>query len=318
MTTFSDALYQFGGVPVGGLGYVGLGAGDVYWVNGTGAAGRTGAKPSEALTIVKDAYDKTTNNNNDIVILVADSSGAQLGATTTMTWSNSYTHLIGAGAPSAYNKRARIFHNFNASPTWTISGDGCSFENFYFSHGRGSTTNKIGVNISGGRLYFGNVHFAGPQNATDGNQTTYSVVTAASGSQDLTFERCVFGHDTANRGSGATSLTFSGCQHALVKDSDFIAMSSNAGATHIEVGATGIDRMLILENVSMINHGTTMTQAIDSNITDTTNRKIIIKPPFFVVGATDVADATGDGTIWTQSFTSTANVLGIGVNVAVS
>ena len=85
----------------------------------------------------------------------------------------------------------------------------------------------------------------------------------------------------------------------------------------MEVATTGLST-IVLENVSMINHGTTMTQAIDSNIADTTNMKIIIKPPFFTVGATDVADATGDSTIWTQSFTSTANVLGLGVNPAVA
>lgn len=323
MTTSPDQLFQFGGVPVGGgLGSIALGAGDVYWVNAAeGAAKNDGKTPGAAKTILGDAYDLTTNNNNDIVILVADSSGAQIGESTDssgLTWSNSYTHLVGATAPTMTNKRARIFHNFNASPTWTISGSGCSFENFYFSHGRGSTINIIGTQISGGRNYFGNVHFAGPQNDTEADEATYRVVVLASGASDLTFERCVFGHDTINRSAANTSLEFAGVQHSYIINSDFISMADASTPTHILVGATGIDRFLIMEGVAMINSGTSLTQAIDSNITDTTNRKIIIKPPFFVVGADDVADATGDGTIWTQRFTATANVLGLGLNVAVS
>ncbi len=322
MTTVKDLLYQLGGMPVGSaLGYVGLAGGNVYFVNGTGTTNGTGKKPDQAISILANAYALTTNNNNDVVILVGDSSGVQVGASTStgLTWSNSYTHLIGAGAPTMVNKRARLFHNFNASPIIGHSGSGCTWENFYFSHGRGSTDNKIGVNISGGRNYYGNVHFAGPQHATDGNQTTYSCVTAASGSSDLTFERCVFGHDSTNRGNGSTSLTFAGCQHAYVINCSFIAMANNAGATHIEVSATGIDRGLIFKgSTDFISYGTALTQAIDSNITDTTNRRIIFDHIPVTAGCTDVADATGDGTIWFNPATATANAAGLAVNFAVA
>lgn len=323
MTTFGDMVYQLGGVPVGsGLGSIGLAGGDVFFVNAAdGLAANSGKNPSEGMKTLKQGYDKTADSNNDVVILVGDSSGAQLDASTStgLTWSNSYTHLIGACAPTFTNKRARLFHNFNASPIWTISGSGNTFENFYFSHGRGSTDNKIGINVTGGRLYFGNVHIAGPQNTTDGNQTTYSCVTLASGSEDITFDRCVLGHDTAARGNGATSLTLSGVTHLLVKDTVFLAQSSNAGATHVEIAATGIATgYAIFDDCKFLNSGTTLTQAIDSNIVDTTAKKVLLSGNTFSVGATDIADATGDGTIWFRPDTATANVALLGTNVAVT
>lgn len=321
MTTFGDIVYQLGGVPVGsGMGSVGLAGGDVFFVNGTGLGAASGKSPSDALKTVAQGYGKTVSNNNDVVILVGDSSGAQIDASTSsgVTWSNNYTHMIGACAPVAYGKRARIFHNFNASPIWTISGSGCSFENFYFSHGRGSTTNKIGILLSGDYNYFGNVHFAGPQHATDGNQTTYSTVTL-NGAASTTFEKCVFGSDTTARGNGATSLTFAGTDtvgQTWLRGCEFVARSSNAGATHIEVGsAVGL---IMMDQGIFINEGTTIDQAIDSDIADTTYRKIIIQPPIICVGATDVADATGDGTIWTERYTATANVIGLAINPAAS
>jgi len=319
MTTFGDIVYQLGGVPVGsGLGSVGLAGGNVFFVNGTGLDAASGKGPDDALKTIAQGYAKTTTNNNDIVILVGDSSGAQIDASTStgLAWANSYTHLIGACAPVKYAKRARIFHNFNASPVWTISGSGCSFENFYFSHGRGSTDNKIGISLTGDYNYFGNCHLAGPQHATDGNQTSYSVITL-NGAASSTFESCIFGSDTTARGNGATSITFAGTNtvgQTWFNKCDFVSRASNAGATHMEVGAAV--GLIVIDGCTMINEGTTITQAIDSDIADTTYRKIIVKPPFIVVGATDVADATGDGTIWTERFTATANVIGLAINPA--
>jgi len=325
VTTFGDIVRQLGGVPVGsmGSGGIGLAGGNVFFVNGAdGLAGNGGNKPDEAKATLTQGYDMTSSNNNDIVVLVGDSSGVQVGASTdtsALAWANSYTHLIGACAPTAYGKRARLFHNFNASPILTISGSGCSFENFYFSHGRGSTTNKIGANVTGDYNYFGNVHFNGPSHATDGNQTSYSTVTL-DGASATTFDRCVFGTNSTLRGNGATSLTMTGTDtvgQIWIRDCEFISRASNAGATHIEIGASV--GLVIMENVVFINEGTTMTQAIDSNITDTTYRKIVFKglPPF-CIGATDFADGTGDGTLWVYNPTTTQNIMCLGTNPAVA
>jgi hypothetical protein len=285
-------------------------------VNGSDSAkGRTWQKAVQTIT---QAYALATANKHDTVFFIPSSSGCTLAEA--LTWTKNYTHLMGVGAPAAIAKRARIFHSFNASPAITISAQGCSFANFYFSHGRGSATNLIGTLISGGRNYFHNVHFAGPQNATEGDEATYRLVQVNGTTGENTFERCIFGNDTINRSAALTSLHFTGgSPRNVLYDCDFISMADNAGPTHILVDATGIDRMLLIKgNTTMINHGTTLTQAIDSNITDVTNRRIVIAGSLTVVNATDVADATGDGTIWVNRATATQNVIGLGINPAVS
>jgi hypothetical protein len=317
---------QFGGAPVGGpgSGNLSLAGGNVYFVNGaSGLAANSGSSPDHAVATLSQGYAKTANNNNDMVVLVGDSSGVQLGLSTDtagLTWANSYTHLIGACAPVRVAKRARIFHNFDIATLLTISGGGCSFENWYLSHGRGSATNLTGVSISGSRNYFGNVHFSGPSHATEADEATYVLVNVAGGDETM-FERCNFGNpNIAMTDSGTLLSITSGGKYTYIKDTDFLWNPSDVDTVAFKLGALQATQcIIVMENVAFIAGGTASpTQAIDSNLTSTTYAKIVIKPPLIVVGCDDVADATGDGTIFTERYSSTANVIGLGISPAVA
>jgi len=64
MTTFGDQLYQYGGVPVGGV----FTTGSNFFVHsGTGSDGNTGKKPSEALATLDVAVGKCTANKGDVI-----------------------------------------------------------------------------------------------------------------------------------------------------------------------------------------------------------------------------------------------------------
>jgi len=96
------------------------------------------------------------------VYYIAGTSSITLSAA--LTWSNSYTHLIGICAPTRTAQRARIFQLSTltgASPLITISGSGCIFSNLYVFQGVNDATSLINVSVTGGRNYFENVHFAG-------------------------------------------------------------------------------------------------------------------------------------------------------------
>jgi hypothetical protein len=97
-----------------------------------------------------------------------------------------------------------------------------------------------------------------------------------------------------------------------------MSYASAATPVHVRVNDAMVDRFAWFNDCVFLNTGTSLTQAIDSNIADTTARKILITGKSVSVGADDIADATGDGTIWTKPETATANAALLGINVAVS
>lgn len=291
--------------------------GNIYYLDPTnGSDSNDGLSIDQAFAGMPTAYAALTAGQHDILFYVAGSTSLSLAAT--VTWAKDYTHFIGVSAPTFMAQRSRIFHSANFSPGITISASGCIFKNFYFSYGRGGADNHIAVTLTGDRNYFENVHFAGMNHATEAADAA-SVGLQMTGASENLFKHCTFGNDTiARTGANASVALSTSCARNKMVDCLFESRASGATAVHLRVDATGVDRILWLHNCIMVNHGTTMTQAIDSNITDSTNRKILITGRFTVVGATDVADATGDGTIFMERFTATANVLGLTINPAAS
>ena len=313
--TFGKNLAVTGTFTGGNVGY--KGQGKEFFVDAVnGSDGYNGLTPKTAKSSLAAAYALATSGKNDTIYLLSSTSFMNLAET--LTWSKSETHLVGVGAPSRMAQRARIGHSANFSPLITVSGDGCLFSNLYISHGRGSATNLIAVTITGERNCFDNVHFAGPQHATEAAEATYMTVNINGGGEN-TFRGCVFGNNTIARSAANCAVNFTGgAPRTFFEDCYFVMMASAATPVHVAIDATGVDRFAIFKNCFFHSHGTTLTQAIDSNITDTTNRQIFILGDSVSVGATDIADATGDGTIWFKPDTATANVALLGVNVAVS
>lgn len=146
------------------------------------------------------AYAALTAGRNDALFVMP---GANV-TTSALTWAKDYTHLIGATAPNLTNHRARIYTTGTAvSPLMTWSGNGCVCKNVMFDHqGSNATTAGVVFNLSGARNHFDRVtmrHIGALAVASD----THRVLQIASSDGENYFEKCTFGADTVDAGTGA-------------------------------------------------------------------------------------------------------------------
>ncbi len=257
MTTFSDMLYQLGGLPVmAGIPF-GTNA-KYYFVDPTnGSDGNSGLTPDAALAGLEAAYAKTVANQHDTIFYIAGSSSITLQAA--VTWSKNYTHLIGIAAPTEVAQRARLFQLSTltgASPLLTVSATGCIFKNFYIFQGVNDATSLINVSVTGGRNYFENVHFAGGGHATQAIDGGMSLKLDAA--EENTFRNCTIGVDTIDAATGMIGLGFDGEAHRnLFRDCTFRMRAGNAGAAFVEViDSTGIDRDNSFVDCLFVNNST--------------------------------------------------------------
>jgi hypothetical protein len=93
MTTFSDQVYQYGGMPVGGE----MTTGNVFFVSSvSGSDGNTGTKPSQPFATLDKATNACTANNNDIVYIMPNHAES-IAATTTWVPDVAGVKYIGIG-----------------------------------------------------------------------------------------------------------------------------------------------------------------------------------------------------------------------------
>jgi len=206
------------------------------------------------LATLAEAEDKCTANQHDTVLYVSGSSGINLSAA--LTWDKSYTHLVGVAAPTGVATRARLFQLSTltgASPLLNITASGCIFKNFYIFQGVDDATSLINVQVTGGRNYFEDVHFAGGGHATMAINGAASLKLAAA--EENRFVRCTFGVDTIAAGTGCVALLLDGEAHRnKFEDCYFTMYAGHAGAAFVEVAdATGFDRYTIFKNCLFTN-----------------------------------------------------------------
>lgn len=163
------------------------------------------------------AYAKTTSGRNDTVLLVGSATATE--PATTLTWSNSYTHLVGVtGNLPGMGQRARIVGtSANAlTSVVTFSGSGCIVKNVQIFNGASTAIDAGAATVSGSRNYFENVFFAGMGDATALGPATraggYSLT--VSGSEN-TFKNCTIGLDTIVRSAANAELVVSGVRNTF-------------------------------------------------------------------------------------------------------
>lgn len=231
----------------------------VYLVDpANGSDSNTGTSLNSPLATIAAAYALCTANQHDVVLYVGGSSGINLSAA--LTWSKSYTHLIGWCAPTRVAQRARIFQLSTltgASPLITVSASGCIIRDLYIFQGVNDNTSLINVSVTGGRNYFENVHFAGGGHATQAIDGGASL--KLDGAEENTFKNCTIGVDTVDAGNGMMGILFDGEAHRnLFEDCIVRIRAGNAGAGFVEiVDSTGIDRDNLFKNCTFLNNSAT-------------------------------------------------------------
>lgn len=233
--------------------------GNEYYVDpANGSNTNDGTTPATAVADIPTAYGLTTANQHDTVYYMAGSSSVSLSAT--LTWAKNYTHLIGIAAPTRTAQRARIFQTATAtglSPLMNITATGCIFSNFYIFQGVDDATSLINVQVTGGRNYFDNVHFAGGGHATQAVDGGASLKLNAA--EENTFVDCTIGVDTIDAATGMMGILFDGEAHRNEFYNCKVRMrAGNAGAGFVEIiDATGIDRDTIFDNCHFLNNSAT-------------------------------------------------------------
>lgn len=225
------------------------------------ALGDRWTKPLASLTA---AYAKCVANQNDVVLYLAGSSGLTLSAA--LTWAKNYTHLIGLCAPTRVAQRARIFQLSTltgASPLVNITASGCVFKDWYAFQGVDDATSLINVQVTGGRNYFDNVHFAGGGHATQAIDGGASL--KLNGAEECLFRNCTVGVDTIAAATGMAGLLVDGAApRNIFEHCNFTMYAGHAGAKFVEiVDNAGFDRYLLFRDCLFINDATahTMTEA---------------------------------------------------------
>ena len=237
--------------------------GNTYFLDPTnGSDGYDGKSPDRAFATLPTAYAALTANQHDVLYYISGTSSISLSAT--LTWAKSYTHFIGVAAPTGIGQRARIFQTASAtglSPLINITASGCIFENLYIFQGVADATSLINVQVTGGRNYFENVHFAGGGHATQAVDGGASL--ALGGTQtceENLFYRCTVGVDTIDAATGMMGLIFNGTEahRNEFKECRFRMRAGNSGAGFVELVTTAaaIDRDTLFDNCIFINNST--------------------------------------------------------------
>lgn len=297
MTTVRDGLYQFGGMPVtGGIPpfFGGAGNSKAFFVDPVnGADGNSGKSPDDAFASLYRAHYMMTAGQNDVCFLIGN--GATTGtarlslanalaaqgtsetpATTgVLTWSKNACHLIGIGAPTQVNGRCRIsnvttdtYAGFGSTANFVVfSASGCYVSNVAIIQAIAiGLDGNITLAMSGDQNYFNNVHVGFPQGTSSiaGAATRAAVLTAAS---ENTFAGCTFGIDSVTRSTTNSTLEFaSASSRNMFRKCFFTSEASSAGAFHVLVTGTGLDRYVMFDDCiffdGSLSGGTAMTAAV--------------------------------------------------------
>lgn len=276
--------------------------GNVYYVNpvsGSDTAG-TGSLAKPFRTIAQ-AYAQCVSGNNDVVALVGN--GAASGTArvdASFTWAKNATHLVGICAPVLVSQRARIAPTSTTAaftPYWTVSGNGCIFQNIQWFMGfTTGTTSQIGMVVTGGRNYFSHCHIAGMGDAASAQSAgSRSLVIGSAGAGENLFEDCTIGLDTVTRTQANASVEFTGATpRNTFRRCQFPLMTSAAGVLGIlGTGAGCVDRSNIFEDCTFDNaiKSTSTQMTVLGSFTSASPGGLVIFKNCAMVGVTKFGDA---------------------------
>lgn len=270
-----------------------MGTGKVIYVDpANGDNGRSGRSPETAVADIETGYDKLTANQNDILVLIAGATGFSIDEA--LTWSKSYTHMIGLAAPG-YNCRARIGNDGDLAALLTVSGSGCIFKNFRVGNYGDDAADLGNVVVSGSRNYFQGVHFFGPGHATPAAVATARAL-QLSGAEENTFEDCYIGGETIARTAANFIMEITGASlRNIFKNCWFISAADNAAYKLIQIDNTA-SRFTIFDTCKFynfsVNHATILTEAFDIAVTATQD-VIFINPVLIGIAELDAGDEAG-------------------------
>lgn len=283
MTMVSDALYQFGGVPVGGvLGPLGMGVGKIVHVVVSGSQYedlliQRGVSNEDIFTTLATAYAATTASRNDVICVYP---GAY-DETATLDWTKDNTHLVGMGGPvikADYSEKNCVIYTDTSAVDYTIdlTGDHCQFINIGINNAGNSATNYAAMRVNGYGNLFLNTSFIGCLGSSQLSAVACGSLAISTNGHNCYFINCVIGEDCWGARSGARSgqLIFSGSQPNGLRflNCDFRSQSNTTTVAMVRVVPIGVGRDCIFDGCKFSNYGTSnLNQIFASSVNDTTH-----------------------------------------------
>lgn len=252
MTTVSDGLYQYGGVPVG-YPFI-LQTGKAFFVRpSTGSDGNKGRSPDNALQTLAKALSLCTANKNDVVYLIDESNTASATTdyqSTALDWNKDAVHLIGINCGSMIGQRSRISNLSTATAItgglFIVSANNCLIANIEVFQGQASTNPtgaSIAVLVSGQRNRIINCQISGIGHSELDDATSRSL--KLSGSENI-FQHCYIGLDTVIRATATTEVEVSGGARNIFEDCFINSYTSLSTFKAVTCGSP--DRFVMLKN----------------------------------------------------------------------
>jgi hypothetical protein len=294
MTTVSDGLYQYGGVPVGGM----FSPGRAIFVRpGTGSDGNNGKSPAKAVKTLAQALLMATANAGDVVYLIAESNTASSTTdyqSATLDWNKDGVHLIGMNCGPLIGQRSRIGQLstvLTVNSLFKVSANNCLIANIEVFQGVASSTatTPIAVEVTGQRNLFQNCQISGIGDTSMDVSGARSL--KISGSEN-TFKHCYIGLDTVIRATtGAETEVADSTARTVFEDCMFDTYTSNSSLVMVKYAAP--DRFILFKNCT-INAVNNITSAVSPTVAlsapSTINGQIIFHHSC-VSGFTDVIAA---------------------------
>ncbi len=297
MTTVSDGLYQYGGVPVGGMFTPGRA---IFVRPGTGSDGNTGKSPSKAVKTLAKALSLATADKGDVVYMIAESNTAGNTTdyqTTALDWNKDGVHLIGMGCGPMIGQRSRIAQDaatLTIEDLFTVSADNCLIQNIEIFHGvNGSTaTSPRAMVVSGQRNHIVNCQISGMGDATGANSmdTAGARSLAVTGAEN-TFSHCYIGLDTTLRATALAEVTVGDIARTIFEDCIFNTYTSLTTMKIVTYSAP--DRFILFKNclLNAVNNITSAVKPTGALAAATSVNGQIILQNSVVVGCDNVTTA---------------------------
>jgi hypothetical protein len=316
MTTFADGVFQYGGVPTGGV----FTGGKAWFVRpGTGSDGNSGKSPDRALATLAKALSKATANSGDVVYLIAESNTASATTdyqSTVLDWNKDGVHLVGVGAGPLMGQRSRISNLSTATAIVNglviLSADNCLVQNIEIFHGQGGTNPtgaSIALVVSGQRNNIVNCQISGVGHSELDDATSCSLTVTG---HENTFRECYIGLDTTIRATATAEVRVTSAARTFFDKCVFSSYTSLS--TFKSVIATSIDRFVTFRDCMFYTaQGITSSVAPTGAISNVTPNGQVYLLGGGVFGYADVTTADDTATLTLTYSGLAANVVDQGV-----
>lgn len=296
-----------------------VGQGKTIYLSGIGVATNAGTSPTAPLLTLAAAKAKLRTGKNDTIRLLASTTSSAVAAA--VDWSLNLCNLVGEGSFGMMNMRSRLEQTVAGSPMLTVSGYGNSFQNIYFMHGTGSSSNVILCDVTGARNSFINCHFGGPQTATEAALATYRLVRIKN--SETYFRNCVFGFDSMpitaglslvefNSNANPPRAVFDDCLFQMVVDA-----AGGQGATFMNVVAGSGRAIMYFRNCQFVNGGNAdLTYALSKSSIAQDGAIMVFDSRCTFVGVSDVVPLAGEAAVWFGGSNTPINQVTGGASVA--